>query len=176
MISIIYGAKGSGKTKRIIDAANDRARLSKGSVVYITDCADHSSVVDNGIRFIDINHYDVTDENGMLCFIKGLLAGNYDITDVYIDGLASSSKRTYPSWRARAGSSTFSVRSSTLRSPSPFRRRKSPTLCAAISDYKPGLRIIRDSAKGFDYFGFYQHEKRRARRRRRAGGSKRIIG
>ena len=93
MISIIYGAKGSGKTKRIIDAANERARLSKGSVVYITDCADHSSVVDNGIRFIDINHYDVTDENGMLCFIKGLLAGNYDITDVYIDGLAKFVKK-----------------------------------------------------------------------------------
>ena len=93
MISIIYGAKGSGKTKRIIDAANDRARSSKGSVVYITDCADHSSVVDNGIRFIDINHYDVTDENGMLCFIKGLLAGNYDITDVYIDGLAKFVKK-----------------------------------------------------------------------------------
>ena len=93
MISIIYGAKGSGKTKRIIDAANERARLSKGRVVYITDCADHSSVVDNGIRFIDINHYDVTDENGMLCFIKGLLAGNYDITDVYIDGLAKFVKK-----------------------------------------------------------------------------------
>lgn len=93
MISIIYGAKGSGKTKRIIDATNERARLSKGSVVYITDCADHSSVVDNGIRFIDINHYDVTDENGMLCFIKGLLAGNYDITDVYIDGLAKFVKK-----------------------------------------------------------------------------------
>jgi len=93
MISIIYGAKGSGKTKRIIDAANDRARSSKGSVVYITDCADHSSSVDNGIRFIDIKHYDVTDENGVLCFIKGLLAGNYDITDVYIDGLAKFVKK-----------------------------------------------------------------------------------
>ena len=73
MISIIYGAKGSGKTKRIIDAANDRARSSKGSVVYITDCADHSSSVDNGIRFIDIKHYD--------------------ITDVYIDGLAKFVKK-----------------------------------------------------------------------------------
>lgn len=93
MISIIYGAKGSGKTKRIIDAANDRARSSKGSVVYITDCVDHSTGVDNDIRFIDIKHYDVTDENGMLCFIKGLLAGNYDITDVYIDGLAKFVKK-----------------------------------------------------------------------------------
>ena len=50
MINIIYGVKGSGKTKRIIDTANDRARTTKGSVIYVTDCADHSSEVDNSIR------------------------------------------------------------------------------------------------------------------------------
>ncbi len=93
MINIIYGVKGSGKTKRIIDAANDRAHSTKGSLVYITDCADHSSEVDNSIRFIDIKHYGITDENGILCFLKGLLAGNYDITDVYIDGLAKFVKK-----------------------------------------------------------------------------------
>ena len=65
MINIIYGVKGSGKTKRIIDAANDRAHSTKGSLVYITDCADHSSEVDNSIRFIDIKHYGITDENGI---------------------------------------------------------------------------------------------------------------
>ena len=93
MINIIYGVKGSGKTKRIIDTANDRARTTKGSFIYVTDCADHSSEVDNSIRFIDINHYGLKDENGALCFIKGLLAGNYDITDIFIDGLAKFIKK-----------------------------------------------------------------------------------
>ena len=93
MINIIYGVKGSGKTKRIIDTANDRARTTKGSVIYVTDCADHSSEVDNSIRFIDINQYGLNDENGALCFIKGLLAGNYDITDIFIDGLAKFIKK-----------------------------------------------------------------------------------
>ncbi len=93
MINIIYGVKGSGKTKRIIDAANDRARTTKGSIIYITDCADHSGAVDNSIRFIDINHYGIKNEDQALCFIKGLLAGNYDITDIFIDGLAKFIKK-----------------------------------------------------------------------------------
>ncbi len=88
MINIIYGAKGSGKTQRIIDAANDRARSGKGSLVYITDRPEHSKDVDNSIRFVDIKSYGLDSEIAVISFIKGLLAGNYDITDVYLDGLA----------------------------------------------------------------------------------------
>lgn len=93
MINVIYGLKGSGKTKRIIDAANERAKSTKGSLIYLTDCADHSGAVDNSIRFIDVNHYGLKTELGALSFIKGLLAGNYDITDIYIDGLAKFIKK-----------------------------------------------------------------------------------
>ena len=95
MINIIYGVKGSGKTKRIIDAANDRARTTKGSIIYVTDCADHSGEVDNSIRFIDINRYGIKDEEQALCFIKGLLAGNYDITDIFVDSILKVVGRDY---------------------------------------------------------------------------------
>lgn len=93
MINLIYGAKGSGKTARIIACVNDRAKISKGNVVYITDREGHSGDVDNTVRFIDIKSYGVDDEKSVLSFIKGLLAGNYDITDVYIDGLAKFIKK-----------------------------------------------------------------------------------
>ncbi len=88
MINIICGAKGSGKTQRIIEKANARVKTSKGCVVYMTDCAVHSAEVDNAIRFINVNDYGITSEEKILYFIKGLLAGNYDVTDVFIDGLA----------------------------------------------------------------------------------------
>ena len=93
MINLIYGAKGSGKTEKIIACANDRVRTSKGNVVYITDREGHSGDVDNAVRFIDIKRYGVDDGKSALSFIKGLLAGNYDITDVYIDGLAKFIKK-----------------------------------------------------------------------------------
>lgn len=88
MINIIYGLKGSGKTERIISQANDCAKKSKGVVVYVTDRKEHSIAVDNSIRFVDVNEYGIKCEKCCVPFIKGLLAGNYDITDVYIDGLA----------------------------------------------------------------------------------------
>ena len=35
MINIICGEKGSGKTKKILDLANERALNSKGTVVFL---------------------------------------------------------------------------------------------------------------------------------------------
>ena len=37
MIHLIYGAKGSGKTKRIIDMANASIDTTTGDIVFITD-------------------------------------------------------------------------------------------------------------------------------------------
>ena len=88
MINIIYGLKGSGKTQRIVDACNARAAQSKGCVVYITDQPTHSPYVVNTVRFIDICKYKITTEETLLAFLEGLLAGNYDITDIYVDGPA----------------------------------------------------------------------------------------
>ena len=34
MISLIYGAKGSGKTKEILRRANEALDVSKGNIVY----------------------------------------------------------------------------------------------------------------------------------------------
>ena len=37
MIKVIYGAKGTGKTKMMIDAANSAAKDAKGHLIFITD-------------------------------------------------------------------------------------------------------------------------------------------
>ena len=87
MINIIYGLKGSGKTQKIVDAANAKAAESKGCVIYITDQPTHSPYVVNTIRFIDIGKYKADTEQTLLAFLEGLLAGNYDITHVFIDSL-----------------------------------------------------------------------------------------
>lgn len=88
MINIIYGAKGSGKTAEIIKRVNEKAETGKGCVVYITDRKDHSVAISNKVRFILIQDYGITCEKCCVPFLKGLIAGNYDITDVYVDGLA----------------------------------------------------------------------------------------
>ena len=87
MISVIYGAKGSGKTKRIIDAANAASEKASGQVIFITDNA-QSLGVNTDIRFINIAEYGVNGEDQFIGFLKGMLATNFDIQKVYIDSLS----------------------------------------------------------------------------------------
>ena len=86
MIKIIYGAKGSGKTKRIIDTANEDALTSKGNVVFIADTNRYMYDLKRKVRFVNINEYEIQTELGLLGFIRGMLEGNADITTIYVDG------------------------------------------------------------------------------------------
>ena len=86
MINLIYGAKGSGKTKKIIDAANDCVAKTNGEVVYITD-NDKSLDIDRAIRFINVNDYDIHCRGCLVGFLKGMIAANSDNNKIYIDGI-----------------------------------------------------------------------------------------
>jgi len=93
MISLICGAKGSGKTKRILDAANDMAAKSDGDVVYLTDNQKHSSEIKHTVRFVNYAEYGVKSPEAALGFIKGVLSVNNDITHILIDGFARMAGR-----------------------------------------------------------------------------------
>ncbi len=86
MVEIIYGAKGSGKTKRIIESANSALEKTSGYVVYVTDTDRYRGDIDNRIRYIDVTELNIASERGLSGFVKGLIAGNYDIQYIYIDG------------------------------------------------------------------------------------------
>lgn len=88
MISLIYGGKGSGKTKRLIQAANDAQKSNDGAAVYITTHAKHSIQINASIKFVDALEYGIKGKDQTIGFIKGLLACNNDINSIYIDGLA----------------------------------------------------------------------------------------
>lgn len=87
MISVIYGAKGSGKTKRIIDATNAAGEKSDGKVIFIADNG-QSLGIHAGVRFINLNEYNIKNEDQFLGFLKGMLATDFDIQHVFIDGLS----------------------------------------------------------------------------------------
>lgn len=87
MISVIYGKKGSGKTKRIIDAANEAADNASGLILFLTD-DDQSLGIKPSIRFVNISDYDVKSEEEFIGFVKGMLATNFDIQKVYVDGIS----------------------------------------------------------------------------------------
>ncbi|MBR4942663.1 MAG: hypothetical protein IKZ28_01415 [Clostridia bacterium] len=87
MIKVIYGAKGTGKTKMMIDAANATVEKAKGHMIFITDSKRGMYDLDREIRFIDTSDYDIAGEAALCGFVKGVIAGNHDNEYVFIDGV-----------------------------------------------------------------------------------------
>ncbi|MDE6505209.1 MAG: hypothetical protein K2L42_04985 [Clostridia bacterium] len=88
MIKIIYGPKGTGKTKQLIEAANSDAKGAKGLSVFITDNKRCMYDVDRNIRFIDVADWAIAGEDALCGFVKGVAACNSDHEYIYIDGVA----------------------------------------------------------------------------------------
>ena len=87
MIKVIYGAKGTGKTKMMIDAANATVEVAKGHMIFITDSKRGMYDLEREVRFIDTSDYDIAGEAALCGFVKGVIAGNHDNEYVFIDGV-----------------------------------------------------------------------------------------
>ena len=88
MIKLIYGPKGAGKTKQLIDAANANAESAKGLSVFITDTKRYMYDLKREVRFIDVKDWTVVGEDALCGFVKGIAACNSDHEYIYIDGIA----------------------------------------------------------------------------------------
>lgn len=87
LIQVIYGEKGTGKTKQIVEMANAEAKTAKGIIVYLDRSNNRMHDLDRAIRLVDASHYGLSHQNDILSFIKGMLAANFDIEKIFIDGL-----------------------------------------------------------------------------------------
>ena len=87
MVRLIMGAKGSGKTKHLIEMINNAAKDEPGNVVCIEANRTMTYDINYHIRLIDADEYKLNSYDLLRGFISGLYAGNYDITQVFIDNL-----------------------------------------------------------------------------------------
>ncbi len=87
MIKLIVGAAGTGKTKMLTRLANEDVKKTRGHLVYIDYKDGRMLRVDHRIRYINIDEYQISGEQGLYGFICGVIASNYDIETIYIDGL-----------------------------------------------------------------------------------------
>ena len=87
MVKLIVGGTGTGKTKTIIELVNAAVKDEKGSVVCIAKGDKLKFDISYDARLIDISDYMVDGYKGLLGFVAGIHAGNYDITKIYIDSL-----------------------------------------------------------------------------------------
>lgn len=87
MIKLIVGNKGAGKTKALIDMVNEAVKTSKGDVVCVEKGETLKFDITHKVRLIDIDDYMISGFDAFYGFFAGLFAGNYDITEVFIDGM-----------------------------------------------------------------------------------------
>ena len=87
MVRVIMGVKGTGKTKQMIELINAAAKSESGSVVCIEHGSKLTYDIHYQIRLIEAKEYKLENFDMMKGFISGLHAGNYDITQVFIESL-----------------------------------------------------------------------------------------
>ena len=85
MIKLIVGNKGAGKTKPLINMANEAVKNSNGNVVVVEKGLKMTYDIDHAARLVDTDEYKVEGFAALYGFLAGLMAGNYDITDILVD-------------------------------------------------------------------------------------------
>ena len=85
MVKIIMGLKGSGKTKKLVELVREAVSTANGDVVVIEKERKLTYDIPHQARLIDAGDYDIGSYEFLKGLICGLRAGNYDITNVFVD-------------------------------------------------------------------------------------------
>jgi hypothetical protein len=95
MVSLIIGNKGTGKTKRLVSMVNAAVETSKGDVVCIEKGPMLTYTINHGARLCNTASYGVDSYDKLLGFISGICAGNYDVTDIFVDSTIKIGGKDY---------------------------------------------------------------------------------
>ncbi len=85
-MKLLAGIKGSGKTKALIEEVNKVCGESNGSIVCIEKGKKLTFDVKYQARLVDAEEYGICNGDMLYGFVSGILAANYDITEIFIDG------------------------------------------------------------------------------------------
>lgn len=87
LVQFLAGMKGEGKTRKLIDMANQNAKVTDGHLVFIDDDRRHSRDVHRDIRFVEAGSGELANYREFIGFVLGILSQNSDIRHIYVDGL-----------------------------------------------------------------------------------------
>ncbi len=84
-MQLIVGLKGTGKTKTLIEEVNKASNETKGVVICIEYGRKLNNDVNTRARLVDALEYGVDTADKLYGFLCGMVACNYDITEIFID-------------------------------------------------------------------------------------------
>lgn len=88
MVKLLVGHKGTGKTKQMIDLANDQVEKSNGSVIFINKNSRLMYDLKYRIRVVCMEEYEhITNSDEYIGFIYGIISSDHDIETIFIDSI-----------------------------------------------------------------------------------------
>lgn len=87
MVKLLIGTKGTGKTKVLLDHVNSATSSADGNVIFISSNTSQDMYnISSKARMIDTSEFNIASWDALFAFICGIISGNYDITNVFVDG------------------------------------------------------------------------------------------
>ncbi len=87
MVKILIGKKGSGKTKKMIETANEHIRTSHGSTIFINNDKHLTRELNYRIRVVSAEDYELGNIDEFAGFILGIISSDHDIDTIFIDSI-----------------------------------------------------------------------------------------
>ena len=88
MVKLLVGHKGTGKTKQMIDLANEQVENSNGSIIFINKNSRLMYDLKYKIRVVCMEEYEhITNSDEYIGFIYGIISSDHDIETIYIDSI-----------------------------------------------------------------------------------------
>lgn len=87
MVKIMVGKKGSGKTKKMIETANDHVMQSQGSTIFINNDKRLTRELNYRMRVVSVEEYNLTNIDEFTGFILGIISSDHDIDTIFIDSI-----------------------------------------------------------------------------------------
>ncbi|MBO4476886.1 MAG: twitching motility protein PilT [Lachnospiraceae bacterium] len=91
MIEIITGRKGKGKTKYLLEKANQAMEVTSGTICYVDKSTKHMYELNNQIRLVNVYNYPVSSYESFVGFVSGLIAQDYDLDKIFFDSFLTIS-------------------------------------------------------------------------------------
>ncbi len=85
MIRLVVGGKGEGKTKILLDNANEAIKIANGNIVFIDKSAKHMYELNNKVRLINASNLPLKNTDQFLGALCGMISQDHDLEKVYLD-------------------------------------------------------------------------------------------
>ena len=87
MVNFIVGPQVSGKTKWLIERANEDMKEGNGNIMFIDVDDNHIFSLDSSVRLINAMEFNIKDIESFYGFLCGIIGRDYDVEKIYVDGI-----------------------------------------------------------------------------------------